>query len=129
MEEMCSGARDCYLRSRSHSSHSTHARKTLAESMLKSLLLGTDGQKGRAAKMVMKSPARDYRNCCDDGCRSWLSWSCRQRRGGEENSYETFEAMVVDGSCRSSKDVCSAIETQRRFHQNAAAPGAEDWSW
>ncbi|KAM2925739.1 hypothetical protein FF1_043214 [Malus domestica] len=32
------------------------------------LLLGTDGQKGRAAEMVMKSPARDYRSCCNDGC-------------------------------------------------------------
>ncbi|KAM2541094.1 hypothetical protein TB2_020711 [Malus domestica] len=57
----------------------------MSETLPSPLLLGTDGQKGRAPEMVMKSPARDYRSCCDDGCRSWQSWSCRQRRSGEEN--------------------------------------------
>ncbi|KAM1084687.1 hypothetical protein ACFX15_022398 [Malus domestica] len=57
----------------------------MSETLPLPLLLGTDGQKGRAAEMVMKSPARDYRSCCDNGCRSWQSWSCRQRRSGEEN--------------------------------------------
>ncbi|KAM1037563.1 hypothetical protein ACFX2C_032367 [Malus domestica] len=57
----------------------------MSETLPSPLLLGTDGQKGRVAEMVMKSPARDYRSCCDDGCRSWQSWSCRQRRSGEEN--------------------------------------------